>query len=212
MKYLIHTCSPRLWYIQQYLKPSLINQGIKEKDIIIWLDKCNLGNLKSFLNSLLILPDEDYIWHLQDDIIICSNFKEQSEKYNNEIICGYCCSYDNDICGEVEPKDAWYSFQCIKIPTQIQKDFLKWYQETGSIEHQDWVAANKFDDSFFHEYLKEYYNGKILNLNPNLVDNIDYLLGGSIINNRKEIIKSKYFNEPELIENLKSQLFRSRYL
>ena len=142
------------------------------------------------------------------NIIICSDFKVRTEKYNNEIICGYCYSYDNDICGEVEPKDAWYSFQCIKIPTQIQKDFLKWYQETGSIEHQDWVTANKFDDSFFHEYLKECYNDKILNLNPNLVDNIDYLIGDSVINKRNEIIKSQYFNEQELIEQLKNEILK----
>ena len=82
MKYIIHTCRARLWYVNQFLKPSLTKQGIRENDIIIWLDKNNLGNLRSFLNSLIILPNEDYIWHLQDDIIICSDFKERTEKYD----------------------------------------------------------------------------------------------------------------------------------
>ena len=206
MKYIIHTCKPRLWYVNKFLKPSLIKQGIRENDIIIWLDKNDLGNLRNFLNSLIILPNEDYIWHLQDDIIICSDFKQRAEEYNYDIICGYYSPYDKEIFGEVAPENAWYSFQCIKMPTSIQKDFLRWYQETGSIEHQDWVIENKFDDSFFHEYLKECYNGKILNLNPNLVDNVDYLLGGSLINKRNEIINSKYFYEQEKIDELKLKI------
>ena len=33
MKYMIHTCEARLWYVEEYLIPSMLKQGIKEDDI-----------------------------------------------------------------------------------------------------------------------------------------------------------------------------------
>ena len=46
-KYLIHACPKRMWYVQEYLVPSLLKQGIYESDISVYNDIDGLGNLKA---------------------------------------------------------------------------------------------------------------------------------------------------------------------
>jgi len=38
MKYMIHSCNSRLWYVEQYLIPSMIKQNIPREDIILFND------------------------------------------------------------------------------------------------------------------------------------------------------------------------------
>jgi len=53
----------------------------------------------------------------------------------------------------------------------------------------------------------------VLNLAPNLVNHIDHLLGGSLINKDRgrgpEYIMSRYWEEPELIEDIKNILIQN---
>lgn len=50
----------------------------------------------------------------------------------------------------------WYSFQCIRIPNRLIKEFLDWYYKETIPKHihDNWRLANKFDDSFFHDFME----------------------------------------------------------
>ena len=204
MKYMIHTCNARLWYVQQYLKPSLLQQGIKESNIKIWLDEENKGNLTSTLESFSSLPKTGYTWHLQDDVIVCSDFKEKTEKLEHGLCAGFCSIYDHSkIYGPCSPKLMWYSFQCYKIPNKYAHQFVKWVQQKDEEQDSKYfvqISNNMYDDYLFKEFLIEKHPEDIgFNVMPNLVDNIDFLLGGSTIVKRDEIITAEYFMEPKLV-------------
>ena len=51
MKYMIHSCNARLWYVEEILIPALTAQGISKDDIILFNDYYSNGNQKSFYNS-----------------------------------------------------------------------------------------------------------------------------------------------------------------
>ncbi len=206
-KYMIHACQKRYWYVTDFLIPEMLRQGIKLSQITVALDIQGKGNLKMFIESLKSLPEEGTTWHLQDDVVISKAFKDvTSSNMQQDIICGFCSQYDNLKEQTVEPKDAWYSFQCIKIPNRTAHDFVSWMKEVGKEKHKDWYKANKYDDSFFHEYLIE-KRIKAFNYSPNLVENIDYLLGGSVINdNRGFVMKSQHWNEHEQVDKVILQI------
>ena len=44
-KYMIHACPQRMWYVTEFLVPSMLEQGIPEADITIWNDTEKRGNL-----------------------------------------------------------------------------------------------------------------------------------------------------------------------
>ena len=214
MKIMIHTCSSRKWYVNKYLVPSLSQQGIEPTDISIYCDEDQDGNLKSTLKSFDALPKNDCIWHLQDDVILASNFKDMMEDhtlpFDYSVVCGFCSIYDKGPAGEVYPKDMWYSFQCIKIDNKLAHEFVAWVQQKD--EEQDGkyflqISNNMFDDYLFKSFMEEKYpDMEVLNLAPNMVDHIDYLIGGSTLVKRKEKMVSRYFEEPELVEELKNRL------
>ena len=208
--YMIHTCPQRLDYVQGILVPDMMAQGIKRDYIIVALDDKQEGNLKAFLSALEMLPKTGFAWHLQDDVVISSYFADQTEKeYKTDVICGYCCQTDPWICGKVSPSYAWFSFQCIGYSNEIAKEFLAWFEEKGKEQHPDWVNYNKFDDSFFHEFIKE-KNYRAYNMRPNIVEHIDYLLGGSIVNEERSWqSQAFYWVEPERVEDVKKRLSNS---
>lgn len=214
--YMIHTCKDRKWYVEQYLIPSLLLQGINLDQIILWLDKDNLGNLESCMKAFESLPDNGYTWHLQDDIIICRNFKQKTEEFANyaPIVCGYCYQLLKDDCpiGLTHSEYMWYSFPCIKIDNKIAKECANWFYTIAKDDkkYKEYVSTGKFDDTMFKEYCIEYYKEDkiIYNLKPNLVDHIDYLIGGSMVNKDRynKISAAAYFEEPERIQELKDKL------
>lgn len=220
MKYMIHCCKQRLWYVYEYLIPSMIEQGINKEDIDVYLDKNNDGCLESCMKAFLSVPnDDESTWHMQDDIIICSDFKQRTEElYSERIICGYC--YDKDyrknVVGKCRPKEMWFSFPCIKIPNRIAKKCAKWYFNFAKSDraYHTLVLAKKYDDSVFCSYLMDFYpNESVLNLKPNLVDHIDYLIGGSIVNKirpEKET-HAPYFEDTYLIKELEDKLKKNYY-
>lgn len=214
-KYLIHTCPKRIAYVQDYLIPSMLEQGIDKYDISFYLDADDKGCLESCMQSFLSLPaNKDITWHLQDDIIISSEFRVQTETdYMTDIICGYCYELDKnkDKIGYVKSIDMWYSFPCIAIRNKIARSCADWFY--NRVVHDNsygvYVRSRKHDDTLFHIFMEDYWpDANILNLNPNLVDHIDYLIGGSTVNyiRQQKETHAVYFQEKELIKKLEEKL------
>ena len=183
--------------------------------IILWVDEEKKGCLESCMKAFDSLPEDGCTWHLQDDIIICSDFKRLTEEYQNyaPIVCGYCY-WRNKGCppGFNHPMYMWYSFPCIKINNKIAKECANWFYTSAKndIKYQEYVSTGKFDDTMFREYCREHYMTEyiVYNLKPNLVDHIDYLIGGSTVNReRKETVTAAaYFEEPERVKELEERL------
>ena len=213
-KYLIHTCNQRLWYVHEHLIPSMLAQGIASWDIEVYLDKENEGCLLTCMKAFLAVPPSGYTWHMQDDVIICSDFKQRTEyPYEEDIVCGYC--YDKDdrknYTGRVEQEHMWYSFPCIRIANKLARGCGRWFFNEAQFakEYQTWIKMKKYDDSMFDWYTKYHWTEvSVLNLIPNLVDHIDYLIGGSIINSIRPEVETHavYFQYKYLIDELKEKL------
>lgn len=96
MKYMIHSCNKRLWYVKKYLIPSMIKQGINAKDIILWNDDHSVGNQQSWYNSCEHIkshePLDEGMWHLTDDVIISHKFYKRTKSVPNNlnIRCRFC--------------------------------------------------------------------------------------------------------------------------
>lgn len=206
-RYLIHCCNSRKWYVHEHLIPSMLAQGIKESNITVYQDVKRRGNLEAFVRSLENLPQSGGTWHLQDDVIISSDFKKKTEEYNRGVVCGFCSCYsENEPAGYVSPKHLWYSFPCIRIPNSYAHGFVKWFREDAehNKEYSLWINKKKYDDSMFQIYLEDYKpKAEVLNLSPNIVNHIDYMIGGSLVNKNRNIKKvlSIKWNEPELLRH-----------
>lgn len=207
-KYLIHAVPKRLWYVNDHLIPSMLEQGINQKDISVYCDKNKDGNLHSFLQSLKGLQEDT--WHLQDDVIIGRRFKAVTENVDG-VVCAFCSIYSEDKpYGLVDVRDMWYSFPCIRIPVAYSQEFQEWTQTDAlkSPLYRSWVAVGKYDDSLFMAFMMHRHGkDKVLNLNPNIVNHIDYLIGGSVVNKiRAKQATSIYWNERELLEYWEEKL------
>jgi hypothetical protein len=106
------------------------------------------------------------------------------------ITCGFCRLDKSipDTSGKQKADKMWFSFPCIYIPGKIAKECAEWFFregiKTNDIHLRRLIELKKGDDSFFKEFIDKYYSKTdVINLNPNLVDHIDYLIGGSIANN-----------------------------
>lgn len=66
-KYMIHAVPQRMWYVKDYLIPSMVEQGINKKDITVYVDKKKEGNLQSFLKSFAQAGawENEGTWHMQ---------------------------------------------------------------------------------------------------------------------------------------------------
>lgn len=214
MNYLIHACASRLWYVYKYLVPSMIAQGIDKNDIFVHLDSSKKGNLFSFMDSLKILDEAVGTWHLQDDVLIARVFAEDTKRYFNSksIVCGFCSKYDKNMGkGTVRPDAMWYSFPCIYIPNKYAKEFYQWWENKPNLPAwvNSYISQKKGDDTLFRYYAEE-INTDITAINhyPNLVEHIDYLIGGSLVNPTRndKWIRATYFQDNDLVEELKQSL------
>lgn len=204
-KIVIHTYPTRLWYVNNFLVPSLIDQGLT--DIIIFNDKYHIGNLMAFILSLKNIGDA---WHLQDDVIISKDFAKRIKKYKN-FSCGFCAEgFQTEIVeGTTNIKNMWYSFPCLFIPGTIAEDFYNWFMDKEkSADFNQMISTGKMDDLIFKEFLVQHYpDMEVENISPNLVDHIDYLIGGSVANKaRKKIARAKSFQDLELVKDLESRV------
>lgn len=201
-KYLIHAIPKRMWYVEKYLIPSMKGQRISEKDITVYNDKKGEGNLQAFLSSLRTITEDT--WHLQDDIILASNFAHMTSNLKEGLVCGFCSSYSkNAPYGKVGIKDMWFSFPCVRIPVKYTQEFPKWLEVVKDEEpYRRWIKQGKFDDSLFMEFLYNMHpEESCFNVNPNFVNHIDYLIGGSSLNANRDYKQamSIYWKEPELL-------------
>lgn len=220
-KYSIHACPVRMWYVEEFLVPSMLKQGIAEEDIFIYNDVSGKGNMQSCLEAFSSTPNDNQgTWHLQDDVLLATKFKEQSEKYDQGIVYGFTGYYDFVMregkkvwlrSGVVKPNEMWSSFQCVRIPNEIAHDFVYWFENymRNNWVYKDYVKTGKCDDWFFKQYCKsELKHIDILNLAPNIAEHVDRLIGGSVINGlRKEPeYRARFWEEPELYEQLREEL------
>lgn len=221
-KFLIHSCRKREWYVDNFLVPSMQEQGISADDILIYIDN-GTGNLPAFVDScrssLEHFKDADAIWHLQDDVLICSDFaKRVNELEPFKLVGGFTCGFDLNTDGglfKVGEEKNWLSFPCIKIPTNIQKHFVEWTDPNlwKNPYFKEYVQRKNGDDFVFREFLIYYYKDEdFLNVTPNLVEHVDYLLGGSTVSpvRRKPTpTRSLYFQDKHLVDGLKEKLAKA---
>lgn len=219
--YLIHCSTKRLWYVKELLIPSMLKQGIQQKDILIYQDKNRIGNLRAWVDSCNRISlhcknhDIDGVWHLQDDVVISKNFKQMTEQYDTGLVCGFTCAYDR----EPEPgyfhlyqEKMWFSFPCIRIPSDILSEFTDWANiNLWQSEYFNLcVRKNNSDDLVFREWLYDNHaDMEHLNLAPNPVNHVDKLIGGSLANpqrDKEQDTMSIFWDEQDVIDNLISQL------
>lgn len=218
MKYMIHTYTARLWYVQGYLIPSMIEQGIKEEDIILWLDDKGWGNLTSWNKSCEYIrdnfPANEGMWHLQDDVLIARNFYEKTKNHDKRIIgVGFRNAIYNlseaALVGKQRMYDLAYSFPCIFIPNNLMQGYLEFFQEevVEGGKYKKMYERNRGDDYFFYLYLKAYKPTlDVYNYDPCLVEHICYLIGGSTLYVRKKEVRAYNFKDIDLIQRFEEDL------
>ena len=214
-KYLIHSCKDRYWYVRYYLIPSLKKQGIPKEDIIVYNDDNKEGLLTSFIKSYDYIGDED-AWHLQDDIVLSKDFKKVADAHDTGIVCGFCNSFSRGNPGYVCLWNMWYSMPCIRIPGDILRNFIVWLKEPATQRRlKVYFEDNKHDDVLFEIFLREQYpHIRVGNVSPNMVNHIDHLIGGSLVNkdrNKKlSEVMSTYWGEPEVLIDVEQRLKKRR--
>lgn len=186
VKYIIHACKEREWYVSEYLVPSMVKQGIAKRDIRVWMDADGIGNLQSFVNCCKWIAEnqsaDEAIWHLQDDVVISDRFGEVTAQGYDGLVAGFCNNiFDGErtnYIGKTLTSGMWFSFQCVLIPNRIASGFAEWY-ENKEIQNGECV------DGLFRKYILSHTNAPVTNLMPNIVDHVDYLIGGSEHNDRR---------------------------
>lgn len=213
-KYLIHAYPKRMWYVEQYLIPSMEAQGIPESDISVYNDEKHEGNLRACMNAFLSCPDdENGTWHIQDDVCISSDFKERTEWYDNGLVCGFSSQmYDGNIQhkkGAVSRRDMWFSFPCIRIPNKWARECATWVFQhiIGNPVYKRYWENGKNDDWAFRQYLSAFHKDCVaLNIMPCLVDHVDYLMGGGSGGTRKTQVRAQYWKDADIVKELEKCL------
>lgn len=211
--YLIHTYPKRLWYVEEYLIPSLITQGIDRSKISVYNDDKGEGNLRACMHAFESVPmNEEGTWHLQDDVCICKRFKELTELYDNGLVCGFSSElYDGPgRVGPVRVPDMWFSFPCIRIPNLYARECADWVFKyiIGNIVYRDYWINGVNDDWAFRTYLRSFHkDDPALNIAPNLVDHVDYLLGGGSKRMREKPCRAQYWwDDDDSVEKLEKKI------
>lgn len=219
MKFLIHACPQRMWYVSEFLVPELKAQGAEE--IEVWNDVEKKGNLKACMESFAARTGigDDGTWHIQDDVLLCRDFVKRCREHDEGVVFGFACRNFGDrldAYGEVYTPDAWNSFQCVRIPDAWARECAKWVLskawegESASVELPVLFVLGKGDDTFFHEFMQSRYPYEVVeNLKPNLVDHIDWLVGGSSIQQwRDYLARAEFFDDQNLVDELRDAINR----
>ena len=216
MKYIIHSCDPRLWYVNEYLVPSMIAQGIPQKDVIVWNDDEHQGCLRTYIDSFRNCAGaRGGTWHLQDDVAVCRDFAKRTAEHDDGIVYGFFFRHyeERDLVirdGPLPIKRAGYSFPCFRLPNDIAGEFVEWFLGDAQYRerYREWVQRKKYADAFFRDFLRERYpDDTIYLMRPSVVEHVDWLIGGSTINKwRDRICRATYWEDEEIIEDLKRQL------
>lgn len=215
MNYMIHASPQRMWYVKKYLIPSMRSQGIPEQEIILRNDTDGKGNLYSCMESFRDCGAQPGgTWHLQDDVILSRDFAEKTQAHEDGIVCGFGCNNFGPSMqerGRVPVLFMWYSFQCIRIPNELAGECAEWFFSDAQYRTQycSQVADRRHDDWFFREFMTEKHRDlRVTNLCPNVVDHIDYLIGGTLINQarRIQVNRAAFFPDQDLVEKLEEAL------
>lgn len=211
MKVLIHAYPKRMWYVEEFLVPSLQEQGADS--IEIWNDTEKKGNLISCMESFAAREGDGGTWHIQDDVIVCRDFVQRCREHDDGVVYGFCAEKFNDDVtqrGRVHQPDMWHSFQCVRIPDAYARECAEWFFTDARYRYifSKWAESGKMDDSFFWSFMEDRHPGDlVLNLAPCLVDHIDWAIGGSAINDfRGYIVRAHYWEDEELVDNLIEKL------
>ena len=212
MKIMIHACPKRMWYVEGFLLPQLKAQGAEE--IAIWNDTDRLGNLEACMRSFLHCRGYGGTWHIQDDILPGRDFVQRCLNYESDgVVYGFCNEQftdDPEQTGRVYVPDAWHSFQCVRIPDEYARGCADWFwskrwEKNPNEELRIMYRLGKGDDTFFREYLlQEHGADRVTNANPNLVEHVDWIVGGSVLHPWRGYFTRAYFWEDEdLVRELK---------
>ena len=215
-RYLIHACKKREWYVNDYLIPDMTDQGIPRENIDVYMDTNNDGCLMSFIKSIKEFCNGDGgRWHLQDDVVISSDFKEKTERYDKGIVCGFVRFEWQSLqvtAGHVPAIYMWNSFPCIRMPDELARGCVDWILNDAMYRdvYKPWVESNKHDDQFWYDYIYEnHMNMYVDNLKPNIVEHIDVLIGGSAINRWRDYwARADLWEDNEALEKMKDKLER----
>lgn len=213
LKFMIHACPKRMWYVEEYLIPSMLAQGIPRSHIKVWNDEAKKGCLVSCYEAFASCTGDGATWHIQDDVILCHNFYERCKQYDGGVVYGFCSPYFSDdpqVFGAVYAEDMWNSFQCVRIPDAIAREAVEWCRTVAPT----WtflmplVKANKGDDTIFHEFFVTKHGTEMAtNAKPCLVDHVDWVIGGSIVNEwRGYIVRAAHWEDEDLVQDLIKQI------
>ncbi len=215
-KYLIHAMPKRMWYVEEYLIPSLITQGIEKDHILVYNDdKCE-GNLRACMSAFSMVDDDDHgTWHLQDDVCVCKDFKERTEKFDNGLVCGFSSElYDGPgRVGAVSVFDMWFSFPCIRIPNRYARECSEWVTKyiIGNPVYREFWKNGVNDDWSFRMYLQSFHKEDMaLNLAPNLVEHVDYLMGGGTGKVREKPCRAQYWEDHDSVKALENAVQKAK--
>lgn len=218
MRFIVRCFYPRMWYVNNFLIPSLERQNI-HPDVI--MDDGRMGNLRGFVYTMdyiaRLYPPNDATWVLQDDVLISSRFADVARSVNKDVLtCAFASKLgDGDrvkFTGFQPMRRSWMSFQAIMIPNRYCAPFVEWFDtvvKKGDF-FRKYYESNKADDFFFQRFLWEKYpNDKVLNLCPNIVEHVDGIIGDSYCNPQKIGRNvSKYWFENDLKNKLKEDVGR----
>ena len=217
-RYVIHACPGRMWYVEEFMIPSMLKQGIEQTDILVWNDSDGKGNLFSTIECLEHCGKHDGgCWHLQDDVLLASDFAKQTAAADKYIECGFChIGFEKEDgrsvekIGKVKAQYMWSSFPCIFIPNWIAKDFVEWFYTKAMYDpkYLMFIHERKHDDCFWRDYVnEERHYDTVINHAPALIDHIDWLIGGSVINQmRGTNCRAYHWEEEELVFKLREEL------
>lgn len=191
MDILIHASLKRMWYLTNFLLPKMPIRKLK-----IYYDR-GYGNIEAYLRSYNTLPNSGDTWHLEDDVLPDRRFFKWAEEYEDfgGIVCGFYTTEEENM----------YSFPCIRIPNYYIKDFLEWVKVTDDQCVKDRMKLGKGIDFIFNRYWLT-HKIPMIKHDPCMVEHIDDLIGGSLLNIREKPLKALRFEDDEAIENLKRRL------
>lgn len=214
MQVLIHACPGRMWYVREFLLPSLEAQGADAVEI--WNDAERKGNLLSCMESFASRASDGGTWHIQDDVLLARDFVRRCRELDRGVVYGFTCGQfgdDPQQTGEVYAPDAWHSFQCIRIPDAWARECSDWFfsgawQESPNPELYALHAMGQGDDTFFREFVQARHGREtMLNAMPNLVEHVDWLVGGSILSPyRGFLARAHYWDDEDLVAALRTRL------
>ena len=208
MKVLIHACPKRMWYVEGFLVPELECQGADEVEV--WNDTEGKGNLRACMEAFAARSGDGGTWHIQDDVLLCRDFVERCRQHDEGMVYGFCNEAFTDDpmqTGRVNMEDAWHSFQCVRIPDAYARECAAWLDGTGRTSgmYPIWIQSGKMDDDVFRTFLIDRHGREnVENLKPNLVEHVDWIVGGSVLHPWRGYIARAYFwNDEDLVRELK---------